>query len=830
MYSEFMQRLFIFLATLLALATSISAQTTWYVDQSGNGDFLTIQEGIDASSNGDTVIVRDGVYPEFIQLNGRAITLKSENGPASTEITGVSPYGNVLSIQNGEGRDTVVQGFRIPGGAGTQGVYVQFSSPTLDSLEISGHSGRGLQFEDANPLLLNILVESNTGGGLIATKSSIDLTGCDFRSNSVSNASGGALFITGGSIHMDSCILESNSSTAQGGALRVRNGACFLESCAFTSNQASDQGGAVSFEEDTLGPGITILNCTFDLNDANYGGAVRIDSPSLSSIQSSTFNGNTGRYDGGAVHTGNGTTITACSFLDNGPRTSSYSIEGAAVKANQITILDTVFSSNGDPSNVYGGAVYCQAPSVIDGSSFLDNLAFNGGAIFFYSAGSAALEIEDSIFLRNGARDRSTAIFSSGSSSTSVQVLNSVVASSVNLGSASGALMSEGPGLELTGCTIAFNHAFGTVRSFTMKNSIAWGNNGFVPLGKDVSFSCVESGYPGIGNTPYDPLLTTGPQGGYYLSQMTAGQMADSSCLDAGDPATQPVFGTTRTDEVLDQGRADIGYHYPIAPPPPPIDTDGDGIFDDDEINVSFTDPNDDDTDDDGLSDGEEFYFNSPKTDPNKFDSDGDTLGDGLEMGMDQVNRLNGTDPGVFVPDADPGSTTSPVKKDTDTGGNWDSVEDSNLNGRREFLETDPNLSGDDILIGDIETSVPQVSVINGGIAELYIDFASKYRNERFLVLGSLTGASTGFRLGRVHVPIDFDFLTASLLTGNYYPQMVNFDSQLDSIGDALALVVLAPGSSSSLIGRTLYWSAIVVPPHGYPLSVTDVAVLQLVQ
>lgn len=378
--------------------------------------------------------------------------------------------------------------------------------------------------------------------------------------------------------------------------------------------------------------------------------------------------------------------------------------------------------------------------------------------------------------------------------------------------------------------TIADNHAFGDIGYLTMTNSVAWGNNGFVPYGKSVTFCCIEGGYPGIGNIPYDPLFVTGPQGDYYLSQIASGQATDSSCLDAGDPASSLVLGTTRTDEIADQGRPDIGYHYPVPAPPPPVDTDGDGISDQDEINISMTDPFDDDTDDDGLSDGEEFVTNQPRTNPTNFDSDGDGLSDGLEMGMDQVNRLNGTDPGVFVPDADPATTTSPVKKDTDNGGTWDSVEDENRNGAYEYPETDPNSGGDDILLGDLVLSDPQVSMAAGGIVELRIDFPPKYKEERFLVLGSVSGSGNGFRIGRVRVPLKFDFLTAELLTGQYYPQMVNFDSQLDASGDALALVVMAPNSPASLAGLTLSWSAIVVPAYGYPLSVTNAASVQFVQ
>jgi len=52
----------VFFVVLLALPLSASAQTTWIVDQAGGGNFLTIQEGINAASNGDTVLVKDGTY------------------------------------------------------------------------------------------------------------------------------------------------------------------------------------------------------------------------------------------------------------------------------------------------------------------------------------------------------------------------------------------------------------------------------------------------------------------------------------------------------------------------------------------------------------------------------------------------------------------------------------------------------------------------------------------------------------------------------------------------------------------------------------------------
>ena len=54
------------------------------------------------------------------------------------------------------------------------------------------------------------------------------------------------------------------------------------------------------------------------------------------------------------------------------------------------------------------------------------------------------------------------------------------------------------------------------------------------------------------------------------------------------------------------------------------------------ETNTHSTDPNDADSDDDGLSDGDEINIHS--TDPNDADSDNDGLNDGYEV-------VNGTSP-----------------------------------------------------------------------------------------------------------------------------------------------------------------------------------------
>jgi len=91
-------------------------------------------------------------------------------------------------------------------------------------------------------------------------------------------------------------------------------------------------------------------------------------------------------------------------------------------------------------------------------------------------------------------------------------------------------------------------------------NSIIWGNTpdqfyNFSGGNPQVSFSVVNQ----------DPLFVSGPRGDYYLSQIAAGQLADSPCVDAGsDEASALGMDTiwTRMDEVADTGWVDIGFHH----------------------------------------------------------------------------------------------------------------------------------------------------------------------------------------------------------------------------------------------------------------------------
>ncbi|MCA9540907.1 MAG: hypothetical protein KC620_18530, partial [Myxococcales bacterium] len=119
-------------------------------------------------------------------------------------------------------------------------------------------------------------------------------------------------------------------------------------------------------------------------------------------------------------------------------------------------------------------------------------------------------------------------------------------------------------------------------------------------------------------------------------------------------------------------------------------DQDLDGLTNAEEALLG-TDPLDADTDDDGLNDGDE---QGRGTDPLDPDTDADGLQDGTEAGVAAPGP--GTDPAVFVPDADPSTVTDPLNVETDGDGLPDGAEDTNHNGRLDPGESDASLPDTD--------------------------------------------------------------------------------------------------------------------------------------
>jgi len=162
---------------------------TWIIDQSGGGNFTTIQEGIDASVDNDTVLVYPGTYIENVVIEEKNIILGSlylitqaDSLIYQTIIDG-NQNGSCIRI---ESVDTVtVCGFTIMNGSG---------------IEYSGYLyGGGLFIFESECIITDCVIEENfteRGGGLCSWNSHIFLSNLTIREN-YSKYFGGGIQLVG---------------------------------------------------------------------------------------------------------------------------------------------------------------------------------------------------------------------------------------------------------------------------------------------------------------------------------------------------------------------------------------------------------------------------------------------------------------------------------------------------------------------------------------------------------------------------------------------------------------------------------------------------------
>ncbi|MBN1297374.1 hypothetical protein JXA80_11385 [bacterium] len=297
------------------------------------GDYLKIQDAVNAAVNGDTIWVADGVYSgpgnSGITLQGKAISVRSVNG-ADYCVIDCNGNSRAFLIINGESNTTVVRGFTILNGYGDYGGAFRISSsPRIVNCRVlhcvSTGSGGAFYFEgnQTYPVIQNVLMMHNYAydhGGAIncsvsrdprngnqrATGPSLDLRDSTIVANSCQYNGGGA-YLDGATLTADQCLFYSNSANDLGGAVSLNGDtACTLDRSVIAGNTATM--GAGLYLRGISNLQATNLVITGNVAGQN-GGACAIADDAVASLMNCSVSANRS-YSEGALHLNGFTTLT----------------------------------------------------------------------------------------------------------------------------------------------------------------------------------------------------------------------------------------------------------------------------------------------------------------------------------------------------------------------------------------------------------------------------------------------------------------------------------------------------------------------------------------
>jgi len=339
--------------TLVAVGLAAAALNadTIYVCWDGSGDYLTIQQGIDAAADGDEVVVCDGVYVgpgnKDLEFHARAITVRSANGPVDCVID-CQASGRGFDFVSGETPTFVVRGFTIINGSSGGGgaIRCRHSNPTIENCIITGNTTSGY------------------GGGIYCFSSSPTIANCTITANMANGYGGGGISCWLSAPTITNCVITDNTAAYAGGILCERESDPLIANCVISRNEVAVRGGGI----DCFNSSPTIINCTIAGNTAHYqGGGGVCCWQSRPTITNCAITGNHTDLHGGALRCyESNPTITNCTFTGNTAAGEGGGVrcwDSSPIITNCIWWGDTpdeIHVASGDPpvvsySDVQGG-------------------------------------------------------------------------------------------------------------------------------------------------------------------------------------------------------------------------------------------------------------------------------------------------------------------------------------------------------------------------------------------------------------------------------------------------------------------------------------------
>ena len=456
-------------------ANSANDGTTWI------NAFTDLKEALQSASSDDEIWVAEGTY---VPGSTRDATFQLRD---NVHIYGGFAGRERLRNEREPGKNVTVLSGDLMNNDGpnfanrNDNAYhvITGADTTLDGFTITG----GHSDESTPP--------HSSGGGILNRADSFAVVNCSIENNSANN--GGGIFTESGIMTLDKCVIKNNSAVESGGGLFVRSTDYMrISVCAFSGNSAELGGGVYSHSGV-----VSVRDSTFEFNQSERGGGLYGRDTRIT-VFDSAFNDN-GSSSGAGVYNLRNITFNAirCSFTNN-----SAEAGGGGFYNSQSTVSLNL--------------VNC---------SISDNSARSGGGI--YNPGAVQLAMINCLLVRNSASLDGGGMYNVETGDNKIVMTNCSV---------------QGNSADRIGGGMYNRMASSPI----IKNCIFWNNDagGFDEIyahpssSTDVRYSCIQGGFPGIGNINQDPLFVDMPSGNLYLSP-------ESPCIDAGDNTAVP-------DDVLD--------------------------------------------------------------------------------------------------------------------------------------------------------------------------------------------------------------------------------------------------------------------------------------
>ncbi len=403
--------------------------------------FTNLQSALAIADEGDQIWVAEGIYkPDEFGGNPASTYLIDKNiqlygGFSGTEATLVErgdPADHPTILSGDLNGDDVLDDFvtnREDNSSQVISISETADGTVLDGFTIVGGTSK-----------LTVPGISPSRGGGVTSLASCSIINCIFRQNTAEWGGAAVYARFGDEVLVENCIFEANSASRGALALGFHNDAQIINcqfidnvgsfggagaylgnlnvavrDCEFTNNRTpGGDGGAIFLwhnpQIEFENPMMTIENCTFKGNQANWGGGISFNHfipGGHLEVQGCSFDNNAATSDGGGLSVYNANTT---------PELLALTLTGNHFKNN---------TSAGEGGGVW---MYNLGSSTIQGCTFDGNNALNGGGFITHTTSdinSPVITLDECTFSNNVATNNGSGLYAGmAGSEMTVQVKN----------------------------------------------------------------------------------------------------------------------------------------------------------------------------------------------------------------------------------------------------------------------------------------------------------------------------------------------------------------------------------------------------------------------